>query len=169
MEGPLRIVGMLWMMALATMVTAQTSFKPVRINCGGSKYTDPDTNIVWKGDSKKYLNGTSGYRFSKCSNRHVTFANTTKSMRTIYCANRFFKQSVGVQSNYYTIPVLDTTASYIVRLHFAEMVSSLKLRRALIDPQTHILRIIIRLSVVPSAECTQNECIDSRNFTFKRF
>ena len=132
MERPIRMVAILWMaMALSTMivVAGQTSFEPVRINCGGPRYTDPDTKYVWKGDSKKYLTGTPGYQYSKCSNRYITIANTTKGMRGVYCSNRFFKPNVGTLPNFYTIPVLNTTASYIVRLHFAEIVRLCQLYR----------------------------------------
>ena len=107
----------------AASTTAQTmKFDPIRINCGGPRYIDPDTKFVWKGDSSVYF--TKSYQTSKCNNGALTIANTTKSMRQIYCSYRFFKPRADLQQSYYSIPVLNTTASYIVRLHFAEIVSS---------------------------------------------
>ena len=117
-----RIGVVIWMIAMSSLVAAAQTvkFEPFRINCGGPRYVDPDTKLVWKADSLKYV--TKSYQMSKCNNRHVAIANTTSSMRQIYCSNRFFKPSADLQPSYYSIPVLNTTASYIVRLHFAEMV-----------------------------------------------
>lgn len=114
-------IGLLWLIGVATLAAAQTiKFEPIRINCGGPRYVDPNTKFVWKGDSSKFA--TKSYQMSKCNNRFVTITNTTTSMRQIYCSNRFFKPSANIQPSYYSIPVLNTIASYIVRLHFAEMV-----------------------------------------------
>jgi DNA-directed RNA polymerase subunit RPC12/RpoP len=104
--------------ALSALVTAQTRFIPIRINCGGPRYVDPDTKFVWRGDSKNFV--TTGYKESRCSNQSLTIANATMAMRGIYCSNRFFKPRVA--SQHYTITVPNTTALYIVRLHFAELV-----------------------------------------------
>ena len=113
-------IGMLCIITFFETVAAQTKFEPVRINCGGPRYVDPVTRLVWVSDSSKYV--TRGTPVSKCNDRFLTFVNTTSSMREIYCSHRSFKPSFDVQPNYYTIPVLNTTSSYIVRLHFAEMV-----------------------------------------------
>ena len=124
MESALRkhikvCIWMIWLIAVSTLVAAQTKFTPLRINCGGARYVDPDTNFEWTGDSTKYV--TTGFKESICSNPSLPIANTTKSMRGIYCCNRFFKPSL--DSQHYTISVLNTTASYTIRLHFAELVS----------------------------------------------
>ena len=117
-------MGMIGMMVLSTMAAAQqvpvVRFDPVRLNCGGGRYRDPVTSFVWKGDSSTYV--TTGYKTSKCHNRFVSFTNTTRSMREIYCSNRFFKPTNPMKLYNYNIPVLNTTDSYIVRLHFGEMV-----------------------------------------------
>jgi hypothetical protein len=113
-------IGLFLISTYFQVVTAQTKFEPVRINCGGSRYVDPVTKFVWINDSTKYV--TSGTQVSSCSDRFLVISNTTKSMREVYCSNRSFKQSSSPLSNIYTIPVLNTTESYVVRLHFAEMV-----------------------------------------------
>jgi Malectin domain len=114
-------IGMVWIISLFKMVEAQSKFEPIRINCGGSRFVDPVTNFLWINDSTKYV--TKGTQVSRCNDRFLTIANTTKSMREVYCSNRSFKTSVALESNQYVIPVLNTNASYIVRLHFAELVS----------------------------------------------
>ena len=108
-------IWMICMVAISAMVAAQTNFAPLRLNCGGSRYVDPVTKFVWLGDSSQFV--TSGSKQCSCSS---TIANTTSSMRAIYCCNRYFKPSVN--SQHYTIPVLNTTTSYTIRLHFAELV-----------------------------------------------
>jgi Malectin domain len=112
-------IWMIWIAILSVMAAAQTNFAPLRINCGGPRYVDPDTKFVWLGDSTRYV--TTGSTESLCSNQSLTIANTTKSMRGIYCCNRFFRPRL--ESQHYTIPVLNSTASYLIRLHFAELVS----------------------------------------------
>lgn len=112
------VLWMIWIIALSAVATAQIHFTPIRLNCGGPRYVDPVTKFVWRGDSKKYV--TTGFKESRCSIQSLTLANATKSMRNIYCSNRFFKRRP--YSQHYAITVLNTTASYIVRLHFAELV-----------------------------------------------
>ena len=145
---------MIWVVALSTLVAAQTNFTPIRINCGGPQYVDPVTKFKWIGDSRKYV--TTGFKESRCSNQTLTIANTTESMRGIYCCNRFFKPRF--YSQHYTIAVLNTSASYIVRLHFAELVrygyfiSTLKLSTTNCLPLTFFCKGISR------AKCTKNGC-----------
>ena len=107
-----------------SMVAAQQGFAPFRLNCGGPRYVDPNSQFVWNADSKTYV--TTGSTANKCGSQTVAFANTTASMRNIYCSNRFFKPTTDPLKSYqYTIPVLNTTEAtnaYMVRLHFAEMV-----------------------------------------------
>ena len=76
-----RIGVVIWMIAMSSLVAAAQTvkFEPFRINCGGPRYVDPDTKLVWKADSLKYV--TKSYQMSKCNNRHVAIANTTSSMR----------------------------------------------------------------------------------------
>jgi Malectin domain len=107
------------------VVTGQT-FQPVRINCGGLQYKDPATNITWLADSSLYNVGNKGRFVRKCSNSSVVIANTTATLREIYCSHQLFRALVGAtrdaQPYEYSIPVLNTTSSYTVRLHFAEIV-----------------------------------------------
>jgi Malectin domain len=109
---------------LAAVVNGQ-SFQPVRINCGGPQFQDPATNITWLADSSLYNVGNKGRSVRKCTNSTVVIANTTSTLRTIYCSNQLFR-AVGatrdIQPYEYSIPVLNTTSSYTVRLHFAEIV-----------------------------------------------
>ena len=150
-------IGMLWIISLFEIVDAQTKFQPVRINCGGPRYVDPGTNFLWINDSNTYV--TSGTKSSKCNDSFLTISNTTKSMRAIYCSNRSFKPSA--QPNLYTIPVLNTTASYIVRLHFAELVCHNQFFYfycACAEQQND--SIYFFTSEISAAECTQNGCTD---------
>jgi hypothetical protein len=106
-------------------VTGQTPiFNPVRINCGGPQHVDSATNVTWLADSGVYY-GNKGRTVNKCSDASLVIDNTTATLRNIYCTNRYFRVVSGVrdaQPYEYNIPVLNTNNSYIVRLHFAEIV-----------------------------------------------
>jgi Malectin domain len=101
------------LLMLSPIVVSQSRFEPVRINCGGPKFIDPRTNFTWGADT--YF--TNGKQFSVCSDPRVVISNTTSTMRTLYCSNRFNTATMK-----YNIPVLKTIESYMVRLHFAELV-----------------------------------------------
>ena len=118
----LSIISLIILLPLVA-VTGQV-FNPVRINCGGPQYRDPATNIIWLADSSVY-NGNKGRAVRKCSNTSLVITNTSATLRNIYCSHQLFR-AVGatrdIQPYEYSIPVLNTTSSYIVRLHFAEIV-----------------------------------------------
>lgn len=109
------------------VVVSGQIFQPVRINCGGPQFRDTTTNTTWLADSSLYNVGNKGRSVRKCSNTSVVISNTTAALRSIYCSHQLFR-AVGairdVQPYEYSIPVLNTTNSYTVRLHFAEIVRS---------------------------------------------
>jgi hypothetical protein len=162
--------GVLWIIVVLSQLVAvqMMEFDPVRINCGGPRYVDPDTKLVWKGDSS--VSVTKSYKTSKCHNRYVIIANTTKTMREIYCSNRFFKISADttgsmLQPSFYTIPVLNTTASYIVRLHFAEVVrcTVVHLNQFRFLMWTYFwTNSTLLLTEISNSECAYNGCMDQR-------
>lgn len=156
------IVWMIRIIALSAVVTAQIHFTPIRINCGGPRYVDPVTKYVWRGDSKKYV--TTGFKESRCSIQSLTIANTTKSMRDVYCCNRFFKRRA--DSQHYAITVPNTTASYIVRLHFAELVRDGYSMIDFLCVCQQTADSIHFCKGLSSAKCTQNGCNDQRKITF---
>jgi Malectin domain len=115
---------LLIILLLVAEVIGQT-FKPIRINCGGPKYVDPATNITWLAESSGFNVGNKGGNLKKCTNSTTAIANATATLQNLYCCHRFFR-SVGsaldVEPFQYSIPVLNITSSYTVRLHFAEIV-----------------------------------------------
>jgi Malectin domain len=111
------------------LVTAQqTTFQPIRINCGGPRYIDPTTQAVWLADSTTtYNEGNKGRRMNRCGVQSLTIDNlASPSMRTIYCSNRYYRTLGNVLDAppfQYQIPVSnDASAQYTVRLHFADLV-----------------------------------------------
>jgi Malectin domain len=131
-KSVVKLVAIILFRILFSMSTvAQTTFRPVRINCGGSAYTDPGTKLVWKGDASPTSTlvttkgGGARTTTNSICNSGTTITNTTANMKPIYCSRRFFwRNTTSMQQPYYdySIPVLSTTEAYIVRLHFAEMV-----------------------------------------------
>jgi hypothetical protein len=118
------IIAAYMLLMQSTSVVSQNRFVPVRINCGGPKFIDPNSNITWRAD--KYF--TTGSSFSDCEDPKVGITNTSDTMRTIYCSNRSYKGNYKLRPFRYNIPVLSTNATYIVRLHFAELVSKMHVR-----------------------------------------
>jgi hypothetical protein len=121
----------------AAVVTGQsnvTVFNPIRINCGGARYTDPTTGIRWLADT--YNLGNKGRTVNQCNVNTTIITNLItvppSSLRPIYCTNRFYR-SLGssptqrdIEPYQYNIPVPsyvnNSVALYTVRLHFADLV-----------------------------------------------
>ena len=100
--------------------TAQT-FNPIRINCGGTTFTDTSTNITWTSDT--YF--VSGKPKSSCPTNTSIITNATSTIQSLYCTHRLFRASGGTidpPPYQYNIPVLSTSNSYTVRFHFVEPV-----------------------------------------------
>jgi hypothetical protein len=162
---------------VAAVVTGQsnvTVFNPIRINCGGARYTDPTTGIRWLADT--YNLGNKGRTVNQCNVNTTIITNLItvppSSLRPIYCTNRFYR-SLGssptqrdIEPYQYNIPVPsvvnNSVALYTVRLHFADLVrtrvsvyvcvcvraydGSMDLYRSITVVPSHILsRIIILL------------------------
>jgi hypothetical protein len=131
------VVVVLVLLMMAAAVTGQsnaTVFNPIRINCGGARYTDPITGIRWLADT--YNLGNKGRTVNQCNVNTTIITNLItvppSSLRPIYCTNRFYR-SIGssptqrdIEPYQYNIPVPsyvnNSAASYTVRLLFADLV-----------------------------------------------
>jgi hypothetical protein len=111
----------------------QPFFEPVRINCGGKDFIDSTTGFLWKSDLPYLHNNNNTNMMVKsvavCGWLDFIF----DPLKQMYCTHRlqYEQPSSTVASSSppfeYRIPVLPPTSansnsSYVVRLHFAEMV-----------------------------------------------
>lgn len=111
---------------VSLVATQGQVFSPIRINVGGSNFTDSSTGQKWQIDAP-FVVGAKGKSMNSCSNGTLTITNLTTAAapRDIYCSYRFFRKNIDVMPYTFRIPVLNTTVVnnfYRVRLHFAELV-----------------------------------------------
>jgi hypothetical protein len=133
------VVLVLIFLMMAAAVTGEsnvTVFNPIRINCGGARYTDPTTGIRWLADT--YNLGNKERTLNQCNTNTTIITNLItvppSSLRPIYCTNRFNRMLGSsptprdIEPYQYNIPVPayvnNSVASYTgtVRLHFADLV-----------------------------------------------
>lgn len=123
---------LLCFLIIATLTSIQGQvFTPIRINVGGSNFTDLSTGHKWQEDTS-FVVGNKGKQVKLCTNISVAITNLTTAAapRNVYCSYRFFRKNIDIRPYSFRIPVLNTTVAsnfYRVRLHFAELVSALLL------------------------------------------